>query len=231
VTIDSVVDDRLAYGRRRTTPLARELGGLAAGLPARLAAISRSRSAQRAIADRSYWHPNGFLKLVLDDDPRDGQLRLHVWPAVSLDHDIHGHSWDYESLVVAGAVREQVYRESDGNEEGEPMWRHTYLRVGPRRFSLTDPVPVRLVPVGGPVVLRSGRTSGGTVGHIHSFHAWSEPAVTMLRVGLVKDARSPVYRRSPEQPQAVVPTPASRLDVAEWVDRVLQVAPAPAGAA
>ena len=35
-------------------------------MPARLDAVLRSRSSQKAIAERSYWHPNGFLKVVLE---------------------------------------------------------------------------------------------------------------------------------------------------------------------
>jgi hypothetical protein len=195
-----------------------------AGLAARLDAISRSRSQQDDIAARSYWHPNGFAKLVLDDHPGRGQLRLHVWPTLPDDDDIHGHAWYYESVVVDGKLCEITYVESP-SDDGLPMWRHSYGQVGHRRFALTDAVAVRLVEAGPRVVRGPGETSGGSRHHVHRFFASSAPAVTMLRVGPVLEPFSRVYRATPVPPQSVAPEPTSRAEVAEWVDYVLQVAP------
>jgi hypothetical protein len=224
VAVNSVVDDRMASGRGRLPDLAGEVRDQRAGLAARLGLIGRSRSQQEAIAARSYWHPNGFVKLVLEDHPRHGQLRLHVWPTLPDDHgDVHGHAWNYASVVVDGELCEMVYEETP-SDDGWEMWRHSYPRVGDRRFMLTDPVPVRLRTAGPPVVLRSGDTSGGSPDHVHCFYASSTPAVTMLRVGPVLVDCSHVYRPTAEPEQAVVPRPTSRADVAEWVDHTMRVA-------
>jgi len=197
--------------------MSREVHDRRVGLAARLATISRSPSDLEAIAARSYWHPNGFAKLVLEDDHDQGQLRLHVWPVLPDEDDIHGHAWRYESVVVGGELTEITYRVGhDGT--GQQMWRHAYGQVGHRRFTLTDAAPVHLVESGPPVVFGPGAASGGTPGHIHRFYASKAPAVTMLRVGPVLAASSDVYRSTPEPRQALAPRPTSRADVAEWVD-------------
>ncbi len=198
------------------------------GLAARLDQIRRSRSEQDAIAERSYWHPNGFIKLLLDDRPRVGQLRLHVWPELPVDDDIHGHAWHYESVVVGGELREIRYHETESNE-GQPIWRHSYGVVGHRRFTLGDPCLVRLAQREH-VDLRPGDRSGGMPGYVHRFFATFAPAVTMLRVGPIVNPTSFVYRAEAVPLRAVVPRPTTRADVAEWVDHVFQITGAPAHA-
>src|SRR5262245_39638009 len=113
-------------------------------MPARLDAILRSRSSQKAIADRSYWHPNGFLKLVLEGASGAPQLRLHVWPRPG-DDDIHDHAWPYRSVVLAGALREVRYDAVDGPDpDAAEYWRHTYRPCGGGRFQLDAPQQVNL---------------------------------------------------------------------------------------
>lgn len=78
--------------------------------------LRHDTAAVRSIAERSYWHPNGFAKLVLHTDV-DHKLRLHVWPAgVGRlgESNPHSHRWDFASTVVAGAGLHMVeYTESD----------------------------------------------------------------------------------------------------------------------
>jgi len=215
VTVNSVVDDRTS-DRKPSSSLASEVRDLRTGLADRLAAIGRSRSCQEAIAGRSYWHPNGFAKLVLADDLQWGQLRLHVWPRLPAADDIHGHAWSYESIVLAGGLSEITYREVRSGE-GRQMWRHSYGQVGHRRFAFADPVHVHLVEVTGPVVRRAGEASSGTPGHVHRLFASEVPAATMLRVGPVVERSSHVYRPTAEPLQIIAPRPTSRADVAQWV--------------
>jgi hypothetical protein len=75
-------------------------------------------SSVAAAAARSYWHPNGFAKLVLhtSTDP-EFRLRLHVWPASDQPHqgesNPHSHRWEFASTVVAGAGLHMVeYKEN-----------------------------------------------------------------------------------------------------------------------
>lgn len=68
------------------------------------------------VARRSYWHPNGFAKLVLQAG-KDYKVRLHVWPAG--DHRLgesnpHGHRWNFTSTVLCGdGLHDIHYREAD----------------------------------------------------------------------------------------------------------------------
>lgn len=65
----------------------------------RTAAEDPDRAA--AVAARSYWHPNGFAKIVLRAaEPR---VRLHLWPPGSRgETNPHSHRWDFASAVLAG---------------------------------------------------------------------------------------------------------------------------------
>jgi hypothetical protein len=193
-----------------------------------LGRIDRSRSLQDEIAGRSYWHPNGFVKLVLEQHRLDGQLRLHVWPACPATEDVHGHAWSYASVVVGGAVSDVPYAETDA-ETGTPMWRHTYGQTGHRQFVMGDPVPVRVVESGEARVLRTGEWSGGGPQHVHRFFAVEAPAATMLRVGPVVHRQSNVYREDAVPPQIVEPRPTTRADVAEWLAVVGEMVAAAGG--
>jgi hypothetical protein len=214
VAIETVVASRTS--RHISLPnLANEVHLLRIGLADRLATIIRSRSLQEDVAGRSYWHPNGFAKLVVDHNPHHGQVRLHVWPEVPTMDDIHGHAWYYASIVLAGELSEVTYREV-GQLEGQPMWRHSYGGVGNRQFTFIDPHPVNLVDVTEPVVRRAEDVSGGSPSHIHRFVASQAPAATLLRVGPVLRRSSHVYRLTAEPPQIVAPRPTTPTEVREW---------------
>ncbi len=79
------------------------------------------------IAARSYWHPNGFAKLVLHVAP-EFKVRLHVWPAGPDrrgEVNPHGHRWDFASTVLCGpGLRSTTFEEA---AEGTPYVRHDYV--------------------------------------------------------------------------------------------------------
>jgi hypothetical protein len=214
VTVNSLVDR--AFERSPSPPLVRQLRDQRDQLVGTLTEILGSPSWQEAIAGRSYWHPNGFAKLVLADDPRAGQVRLHVWPDLPDGDDIHGHAWAYESIVLAGELTERLYRES-ASCEGRDMWRHRYRGIGQRHFAFVDPTPVRLAEHGGRRVHAVGGVSGGRPDHIHRFSASKAPAATLLRVGPIVRRSSYVYRPTAEPPQVVAPRATTRDDVREWI--------------
>jgi hypothetical protein len=219
VKVEGVFDR--TFERWLSEELARDLRDERKRLADTLAEILGSVSRQEEIAGRSYWHPNGFAKLVLADDPETGQVRLHVWPDVPNDDDVHGHAWTYESTIVAGELTEIVYQESPG--EGLPMWRRSYGQVGHRRFAFGEPTPVRIAEDGGQRVRGVGDVSGGWPGHIHRFFASDAPAVTLLRVGPVVRESSYVYRPTSEPPQVIAPRPTTLDDVREWIGYVATV--------
>jgi hypothetical protein len=79
------------------------------------------------VAARSYWHHNGFAKLVLHSAP-DFRIRLHVWPAGPNrrgETNPHGHRWEFASTVICGdGLRNTEYRETDA---GVPSVRYAYV--------------------------------------------------------------------------------------------------------
>lgn len=62
--------------------------------------------ATREVARRSYWHPNGFAKLVLHNAQPQFCVRMHVWGPGSGcrgETNPHSHRWDFASIVLVGA--------------------------------------------------------------------------------------------------------------------------------
>jgi hypothetical protein len=100
---------------RTTTALSSGLAQLLADRRALSAWLSwlASDSIQRAhITRASYWHTNGFAKLVLHNATHF-RIRLHVWPAGDKrlgESDPHSHRWSFASAVLTGdgiAISEQ----------------------------------------------------------------------------------------------------------------------------
>ncbi len=60
-----------------------------------------------AIARRSYWHNNGFAKLILHQDELGYCVRLHAWldsaAVVEQASNVHNHRWDFASVNLSGA--------------------------------------------------------------------------------------------------------------------------------
>jgi hypothetical protein len=223
VTVNNVVD----AVRPSRADLVSDLSAERRSLRDTLAAVIGSRSAQEEFADRSYWHQNGFMKVVMKERPGYGQLRLHIWPQVVDDDDIHGHSWHYASVVLGGELKEVEYRESS-SDEGDLMWRHRFGQTGHRSFELGDSELVRLQRMT-ETSLRPGAAAGGSSEKVHRFYAVQAPAATMLRVGPLVARHSSVYRVTRDRPQAVVPRPTTRADVAEWLAVVGEMVAAAGG--
>ena len=67
------------------------------------------------------WHPLGFVSCVVDEYPGLYVRRVHYWPpgerrVKNPDWPIHTHSYDLESLVLSGNVRDTQYRVSPGDQ-------------------------------------------------------------------------------------------------------------------
>ncbi|MCH6170767.1 hypothetical protein [Pseudonocardia alaniniphila] len=112
--------------------------------PALAAWLSSFDDEERAArcAARSYWHPNGFAKLVLHATP-DFRIRLHVWPEGTSrrgEPNPHSHRWDFASSVLCGdGLASAEYEEST---DGAPFHRHRYTGGG------IDAVLISEVPTG-----------------------------------------------------------------------------------
>jgi hypothetical protein len=87
-------------------------------------------AAVREAAARSYWHPNGFAKLILHTSAEPGfRIRLHVWPASPEpsrgESNPHSHRWEFASTVLTGEGMHMVeYRERDDRGKGYQRYRY-----------------------------------------------------------------------------------------------------------
>jgi hypothetical protein len=68
------------------------------------------------VASHSYWHGNGFCKVVLAH-ANGLKLRLHVWEAGhDAEENVHDHRWDFASVVIAGTLVSTTFREAPGGD-------------------------------------------------------------------------------------------------------------------
>src|SRR6267154_2037140 len=78
------------------------------------AAVLDDESTLAAVAARSYPHPIGFDKLVLDDDRATGfKFRLHVyWRGANFAalERLHLHRFEMASAIVTGELTNHVWR-------------------------------------------------------------------------------------------------------------------------
>lgn len=125
-----------------------------------LTTIRAERATRQAVAARSYWHPNGFAKVVLNTGA-DYSLRLHVWTERrpwSGDLNPHGHRWEFASWVIAGALREFTFSEVASGEPAGTFHRCEYgRRPGGGRY---------LQPVGDVTLYRTDEMLR-TAGHVY----------------------------------------------------------------
>lgn len=80
-----------------------------------LSSLIQSPEFLAEIAARSYWHGNGFLKVVLLD--QDYKLRLHIWFAgTSCEENIHSHRWGFASHVLTGALNSELWADAANDD-------------------------------------------------------------------------------------------------------------------
>jgi hypothetical protein len=83
------------------------------------------------VAGRSFWHDNGFAKIVLLSHS-SYKLRLHIWQKsagfpTSSGGNIHNHRWDFSTILLAGGYRHQEFRQS---ADGETFFAYKYSTAG-----------------------------------------------------------------------------------------------------
>lgn len=82
------------------------------------------------IAKRSYWHPNGFAKIVLHTGVEpEFRVRLHVWPPSETpsrgESNPHSHRWEFASHALAGTGMHMV-EFAETAVGGKPFRRYRY---------------------------------------------------------------------------------------------------------
>lgn len=115
--------------------LARHLGaaGTAAAIVAMAADALRSDALLETLGSEASLHGNGFFKIPLISGPA-GKVRLHIWfPGVPCEENIHDHRWPMTSVVVAGRLTSEGFREVDGTTHRR--FRHTGTGGGGYRLA------------------------------------------------------------------------------------------------
>jgi hypothetical protein len=59
----------------------------------------------------SYFHSNGFLKILLIDERPEFSVRLHLWPQGAFeDCHIHDHPWHMTGVVLGGSYNWELFQ-------------------------------------------------------------------------------------------------------------------------
>ncbi len=185
-----------------------------AALARRLGALADPAHAA-AVAARSYWHHNGFAKLVLGAESGH-VLRLHVWPAGSPGDggNPHGHCWRFASAVLLGALLDVRYAEA---ATGAPHARRRYAAAG---ALAAGSVPVRLRATGRRV-RRAGERYAVDLAAVHVARppTGATPTVTLVVQGPAAVATTVVYV-APGRPAESAPRPVTPAEVRDLADLV-----------
>jgi len=124
-------------------------------------------------------HPLGFKVVRLDDGPTS--LRVHLWRAADREQpgfEVHDHSFDLESFVLAGAVRQRTFA-ADPDPSGEHAVYTVAYEAGESLLRRTDQV-VRLRELTDEV-FTAGATYRVAAGQLHaSVLDECETAVTLV---------------------------------------------------
>jgi hypothetical protein len=129
------------------TSVLHEIGQPAALTPL-LMQIHDDASLAESVAQRSFQHQNGFVKLRLSTSS-DYVLRLHVWTGDSPlqpEENVHDHRWSFASHMVCGHFRVKTYAMDHEGETALHCYRYRrhpvedrfwFEDAGVRRFALT----------------------------------------------------------------------------------------------
>lgn len=103
----------------------------AGNLQALLQLLLGDEEALNAIQQHSYYHHNGFRKLVLLQNAAF-KLRLHLWEARNEAHheNIHDHRWNFASRLLVGCFQTVIWAEDPTGPETRLDCTYTPARDG-----------------------------------------------------------------------------------------------------
>lgn len=90
----------------------------------------------------------GMLRMYLNDKSQSNMLRLHVWDSrykVVNVSPIHDHPWDFESVIVAGAVKQTRYMENAGGYSKQ-LFNFCTIKCGAGACTLSEKTEILLSP-------------------------------------------------------------------------------------
>jgi hypothetical protein len=154
------------------------------------------------IAARSYWHSNGFAKLVLhENDAPEFRVRLHVWtdgsgPAAQGYQNVHTHRWPFASVVLCGSLVTDEFEETSDHDDPKARSYQQFAYAGtPGLFGQLRPLstcslrPTRSAPYGD-LDIHSCETST-----LHRVRPMAATTATIVVQGPSHEDHSLVYQR------------------------------------
>ena len=88
----------------------------------------------KEVASRSYFHYNGFDKIVLlSPESLAYKLRLHIWWPSDKAHieNVHNHDWDFGSFMLAGSY---IFQEFQQSSNGLELYHYRYTPPNEKAF-------------------------------------------------------------------------------------------------
>lgn len=79
------------------------------------------------IQQKSYTHPNGFIKIILRKNDDGSYFRLHYWINNYEDVNFHNHGWNFKSKIINGVLKNMNYSKHLLNMSNEINSNETYF--------------------------------------------------------------------------------------------------------
>ncbi len=205
----------------------------------------------REISAQACWHANGFAKFALTPG-RPGaplRLRLHVWLADEAgnqpggDQNVHGHRWNFGSVVIAGSgLHVDEYVRDTGHGElynaygyrpdtaAGPAATRLKARVGADINTKLEPVGTALLEHAVSYDIGLHGTYACDVDTLHTVRPATGPlTATLVMQGPAVLAAAPVFRR-PDQGVQAAPRPMTPSQARAVLAAVIETASTPGGA-
>jgi hypothetical protein len=181
-------------------------------LPRIIQYLHEDTAALAAVASESYFHANGFAKIVLASSADTlEKIRVHVWSAgyssePSDSGDAHDHRWPFSSVPLMGSFREARFIETASGAD-----KYLYRcrpRSGEQRLRLSGPQEAAIEKVSDSFHL-PGNSYYCTIGEVHQFSpSCPTLAATIIVTGTPERNSAKVYSdRSLTSSDLSIPSP------------------------
>ncbi len=169
-------------------------------LPDYLQMLANDKLTALSMPTKSYEHPNGYSKLVLNspiDFPVPYELRLHHWTVQlsRIEADIHNHDWNFASHVLFGQIQFEEFEESN---DGFSIPRYQYVRDSQDQFTISQEKPTTLRTVQSGKIC-TGQTYSLTRGMLHRVTAdVTLETCTIILQGTTLTSKTDIFSHHPK---------------------------------
>lgn len=132
-----------------------------------------------AVARRSTFHENGFVKIVLSRDSRSS-VRLHIWQTIEKHvwaENVHDHRFAFRSCVLAGALEHRPWSRSGSGEIKSRF--HYFPATGTSRYRIVYQGNEAISP-GEALRIGEGDEYGMRARELHQVRALEPETITFL---------------------------------------------------